>query len=115
MLPASWGFIDDLRRPWHYRGGQRIRPAAQIMADFSKDRYRCGAGPGIIDLFDFVAAGNRIYINALGHLVTAAPNEPRSGHHQWDPAKGQSGCRLGYFWSLRLLRGSRIRMGAKAC
>ncbi|NRB17405.1 MAG: hypothetical protein HRU33_07485 [Rhodobacteraceae bacterium] len=70
-------------------GGQRIRPVAQILADFTKDRYRGGGGPGILDLFDFVAAGNRTYINALGHLVTAGPNEPRSGHHQWDAAKGQ--------------------------
>ncbi|WIY26005.1 phage head spike fiber domain-containing protein [Parasedimentitalea psychrophila] len=70
-------------------GGQRIRPVAQIIADFTKDRYRGGVGPGLLDLFDFVAAGNRSYINALGHLVTAGPNEPRSGHHKWDSAKGQ--------------------------
>jgi hypothetical protein len=71
------------------QGGQHIRPVAQIMADFIQDRYRGGVGPGLLDLFDFVAAGNRTYINALGHVVTAGVNEPRTGHHAYDAALGQ--------------------------
>ncbi|MVO16863.1 phage head spike fiber domain-containing protein [Parasedimentitalea huanghaiensis] len=60
-----------------------IRSTSQVMADFIAGSYIGGTGPGILGLFDFSAAGSRNYINALGHLVTAAPGEPRSGHHEW--------------------------------
>ncbi|MVO14798.1 phage head spike fiber domain-containing protein [Parasedimentitalea huanghaiensis] len=68
----------SITRPMH-----PIRNTSQIMADFIADRYVGGVGPGILDLFDFEAAGSRNYINALGHLVTAAPGVPRNGHHEW--------------------------------
>ncbi|AZV78048.1 hypothetical protein EBB79_09185 [Parasedimentitalea marina] len=71
------------------QGGQTIRPEAQILADFIRDRYRGAPGPGLLDLFDFAAAGNRTYVNALGHVMTAAINEPRSGHHAYDAGLGQ--------------------------
>ena len=68
----------------------RLRPVAQIIAEFLRERYKGGVGPGFFDLFDFVAAGNRTYVNALGHTVTAGINAPRTGHHiyqdgQWLP------------------------------
>lgn len=69
------------------QGGQRLRPVAQITADFIKNRYRGGVGPAFFDLFDFVAAGNRTYINALGHMATAGVNEPRTGHHVYRDGK----------------------------
>ncbi len=69
------------------QGGHRIRPVGQITADFIKDRYRGGIGPGFFDLFDFVAAGNRTYRDALGTLCTAGPNEPRTGHHVYKGGK----------------------------
>lgn len=69
------------------QGGHRIRPVAQITADFIKNRYRGGIGPGFFDLFDFVAAGNRTYINALGHMMTAGINVPRTGHHAYQGGK----------------------------
>jgi len=59
----------------------RLRPVAHIIAEFLRARYKGGVGPGFFDLFDFVAAGNRTYVNALGHVMTAGINAPRTGHH----------------------------------
>jgi len=59
-----------------------------VVAEFARNVHIAGrARKDFFDLIDFVAAGNRTYVNALGHVVTAGSNVPCIGHHVYKGGK----------------------------